>query len=443
MTSAPETIEDALARLARYHPKKIDLSLERIERLLAALGDPHKRLPPVIHVAGTNGKGSTVAFLKAMCEAAGERVHVYTSPHLVRFNERIVLGGDMVDDARLREAFARCEAANGDNPITFFEITTAAAFLLFSETPADRVILEVGLGGIVDATNVIEAPAVCVITPVSLDHQDFLGDDITQIAREKAGILKRGVRAIIAPQAPEAQHMIEAVANVVGAPLSVADRDFFAHREHDRLVFEEDSALLDLPLPALIGAHQITNAASAIAAARYLQLPDQAISQGLKTVSWPARLQRLTQGDLAELVQDLGGDLWLDGGHNEAAGHALSSALGELEEREERPLVLVSAFSKNKDSEAYFRYFVGMAAKVITTTFQGGRDGAASAHDTAEAARRAGLPAQTSADLISALHDACDDDLAPRVVICGSLYLAGQVLALNAGAGESVQSSVG
>ncbi|TGY89066.1 bifunctional folylpolyglutamate synthase/dihydrofolate synthase [Marinicauda algicola] len=438
---SPETIEAALARLARLHPKKIDLSLDRIERLLDALGRPQDRLPPVIHIAGTNGKGSTAAFLKAMFEAQGERVHVYTSPHLVRFNERITLAGESVGDAALREAFARCEAANDDNPITFFEITTAAAFLLFSETPADRLILETGLGGRVDATNVLPAPQVTVITPVSLDHREFLGDTVAAIAAEKAGIVKRGRPLVIGPQHDEALDAILARARAFAAPVYLWGQDFRAYPEHGRLVYEEEELLWDLPAPGLVGSHQTANAAVAIKAARLAGLSEEAARKGLPAARWPARLQRLTGGPLHEVAARHGAALWLDGGHNPAAAEVLAASLGELESAEERPLVLVCAFSANKDAEAFFSYFEGLASRVVAVTFSGGREGAKSAQETADAARAAGIPAQTAAGLVEAIHDACEDYDHPRILICGSLYLAGEVLAL--GTGESVTATPG
>ena len=430
---APESIENALERLGRLHPKKIDLSLDRIERLLHALGDPHLSLPPVIHIAGTNGKGSTAAFLKAMFEAAGERVHVYTSPHLVRFNERITLAGQIVDDARLADAFARCEAANGDALITFFEVTTAAAFLLFSETPAERLILETGLGGRVDATNVLIAPDVTVLTPVSLDHREFLGDTIEAIAAEKAGIVKRNRPVVVGPQMLEAEHVIVSVANAMGAPLYLWGQDFRAYPEHGRLVYEEEELLWDLPAPGLIGSHQIANAAVAIRAARLAGLDEEAAREGLPKARWPARLQRLTGGPLHQIAARHGAVLWLDGGHNPAAAEVLAASLGELESGEERPLVLISAFSINKDAAAFFAYFEGLASRVIAVTFAGGREGAQSAQSTADAARTAGIPAQTAAGLAEAVRDACEDYDHPRILICGSLYLAGEVLALGTG----------
>lgn len=438
--TAPESIDAALARLARHHPKKIDLSLDRMERLLEALGRPQDRLPPVIHVAGTNGKGSTAAFLKAIAEAAGDRVHVYTSPHLVRFNERIVLAGEIVDDARLKAAFDQVEAANGDAPITFFEATTAAAFLLFSETPADRLILEVGLGGRLDATNVV-TPQVCVITPVSLDHQAFLGDTVEAIAGEKAGIVKPGTPLIVGPQLSGARAVIGEAARRLGAPTKFWGEDFSAHPEHGRMVYEEEALLWDLPAPALAGAHQVVNAGVACAAARACGYGEDAAREGLKAARWPARLQRLTGGPLAEIALARGAELWLDGGHNPSAAEVLAAGLGQMDGASERPLVLISAFSINKDARAYFDYFTGLAARVIALTFAGGRDGAQSAQSVADAARAAQIPAQTAAGLKEALHDALEDYERPRIVICGSLYLAGEVLAL--GTGESVQTTPG
>ena len=436
-----ETIEAALQRLSRLHPKKIDLSLGRIERLLEALGRPQDRLPPVIHVAGTNGKGSTCAFLKAISEAAGERCHVYTSPHLVRFNERIVLAGEIVDDARLEDAFARCEAANGDHEITFFEITTAAAFLLFSETPADRLILETGLGGRVDATNILPAPQATVITPVSLDHQAFLGDSIELIAAEKAGIIKANVPVIVGPQTLEAEAVIRKAADRLSAPLTIWGQDFQAYTEHGRLVFEAEDELWDLNPPSLAGSHQIVNAGIAAATARACGYTPEDVSAGLETTRWPARLQRLTEGPLADIVKQGEGALWLDGGHNLSAAESLAASLGEMEAGRERPLVLVAAFSNNKDASGFLAYFEGLAARVIAIDFQGGREGAQSPGEVAEAARTAGLPAQTASSLTEAVRDAISDYPGGRIVICGSLYLAGEVLAMSEG--EAVQSTPG
>ncbi len=439
--STPETIDAALQRLARLHPKSIDLSLDRIEALLEKLDRPQDKLPPTIHLAGTNGKGSTAAFLRAIAEAAGETVHVYTSPHLVRFNERIVLAGEIVDDARIKAAFDKVEATNGDAPISFFEATTAAAFLLFAETPADRLILETGLGGRLDATNVLDAPQCTVITPVSLDHQGFLGDTVEQIAGEKAGIIKPGVPLILAPQRPGARAVIDRAALQLGAPVRAWGEDFRAYPERDRLTYEEEELLWDLPAPALPGPHQIVNAGVAIAVARTCGYGHDAVREGLKSVRWPARLQRLKSGKLAQLAAAKGAELWLDGGHNAAAGDALASSLGQMAGAGDRPLVLISAFSTNKDASAFLTYFTGLAARVIAIAFAGGREGSKSAQDVAAAARSVDIPAQTSAGIVEALHDALEDYEQPRIVICGSLYLAGEVLAMDDGA--TVQSTPG
>jgi dihydrofolate synthase/folylpolyglutamate synthase len=426
-----DALQPVLDRLARLHPKKIDLSLGRLEALLEALDRPQDKLPPVIHVAGTNGKGSVCANLKAMAEAAGETVHVYTSPHLVCFNERIVLAGEIVDDNRLIDAFTRCEAANGSAPITFFEITTAAAFLLFSETPADRLILEVGLGGRFDATNVVAKPQVSVITPVSLDHAEFLGNDIAGIAGEKAGILKKGVPAIIGPQKAEAEDRILAIANAIGTPARVWGRDYRAWSEQGRLVYEEENLLWDLPRPALEGEHQIINAGVAIAAARAVGFAEPAVRKGLESASWPARLQRLTEGPLVDAAGDA--EIWLDGGHNAAAGQALARAMADLEARAPRPLVLICAMSPNKDATAFLSPFAGLARRVQAIRFSGGRGGSQSPVDIASAAEASGLVAETNTDLYSAIADAMRDKPSPRILICGSLYLAGEMLGLNAG----------
>ena len=266
------SIESIVARLTALHPKRIDLSLERIWRILAALGHPERRLPPTIHVAGTNGKGSTIAFMRAILEAAGLRVHVYTSPHLVRFNERFRLGakgeGRLVSDQALGDALSECERVNAGAPITVFEITTAAALLLFARNPADVLLLEVGMGGRLDATNVVERPLVTVITPVSFDHAEHLGETLGKIATEKAGIFKPRVPAIVAAQPREALAAIEREAARVKAPIRVAGEDWTATEERGRLVYQDDADLLDLPAPKLFGRHQFENAGVAIAALR-------------------------------------------------------------------------------------------------------------------------------------------------------------------------------
>ena len=426
-----QALDDALERLARLHPQKIDLSLGRLQRLLATLGSPQDQLPPTIHVAGTNGKGSTCAILAEMARANGERVHVYTSPHLVNFNERIVLDSRPVDDRTLIEAFARCEAANFGEPITFFEITTAAAFLLFSEHPADRLILEVGLGGRFDATNVLAKPALSVITPISIDHQDFLGDDVENIAREKAGILKFGVPAVIGNQEASVADILLEEAQRVGAPTFVWGRDYRAYPQHGRLVYEDETRVWDMPSPGLIGPHQILNSGAAAACAAVLQWPDHAASDGVSKARWPGRLQAITGGPLGEIAREAHAELWLDGGHNTAAAAALSHALADMDEREDRPLVIIAGFSQNKDAKAWCEHFAGLARRLIAVEFSAGRGGSQPASKVAAASQAAGLKAETATGLIQAMKNAAREHPAPRILIGGSLYLAGEALALG------------
>jgi dihydrofolate synthase / folylpolyglutamate synthase len=438
--SAPRSgagpVDAILTRLLALHPKRIDLSLGRIERLLAALDHPERRLPPVIHVAGTNGKGSTVAFMRAILEAAGKHVHVYTSPNLVRINERFRIGhpggGKLVNDTELADALAECEAKNGDAPITVFEIETAAAFLLFSRNPADVLLLEVGLGGRLDATNVVERPLASVITRVSIDHRDFLGDTIEQIAGEKAGILKRDVPAVIGDQQREALAVIERQAARMRSPLLVAGENWTATEERGRLVYQDDNGLLDLPAPKLYGRHQFGNAGCAIAALRAgdLKLPASAFEAGMTRVDWPARMQRLSHGPLPALLP-ADSELWLDGGHNADGGRAIADALADLEERVPRPLVLVVGMLSTKDSEGFLRNFTGLARRVITVPIH--QDKAVPAAELATVAGNIGIPALSRDTVESALTVAGKLDLAPapRVLITGSLYLAGEVLAAN------------
>ncbi len=424
------------ARLLALHPKRIDLSLRRIERLLAALDHPERRLPPVIHVAGTNGKGSTVAFARAILEAAGRRVHVYTSPNLVRLNERFRLGqtggGILVDDAELAETLCECEAKNGGAQITVFEMETAAAFLLFSRHPADAALLEVGLGGRLDATNVVEQPLASVITRVSIDHREFLGDTIEQIAAEKAGILKRDVPAVVSSQAREALTVIERQAARLRAPLSIAGEEWTATEERGRLVYQDGDGLLDLPAPKLYGRHQFENAGAAIAALRVsgLKLSASAFEAGMTRVDWPARMQRLSQGRLAALLP-AEAELWLDGGHNADGGRAVAAALADLEERVSRPLVLIVGMLSTKDCAGFLKNFSGLARRVITVPIR--QDKAVAATALADIARDVAIPAIARDDLEGALDAAGKLDLAspPRILITGSLYLAGEVLAAN------------
>jgi dihydrofolate synthase/folylpolyglutamate synthase len=435
-TPGPAAVDAILTRLLALHPKRIDLSLDRIERLLAALDHPERRLPPLFHVAGTNGKGSTIAFMRAILEAAGKRVHVYTSPNLVRINERFRIGredgGILVGDAELADALAECEAKNGAAPITVFEIETVAAFLLFSRNPADVLLLEVGLGGRLDATNVVERPLASVITRVSVDHRDFLGDSLEQITAEKAGILKREVPAAIADQAREALAVIERQAARMRAPLSIAGENWTATEERGRLVYQDGDGLLDLPAPKLYGRHQFENAGTAIAALRLsgLKLPAAAFEAGMLRVEWPARMQRLSHGPLPALLPPES-ELWLDGGHNADGGRAIAGALADLEERVSRPLVLVVGMLSTKDSAGFLRNFSGLARRVIAVPIH--QDKAVPAAQLADIAGSVGIPALSRDTLESAVAVAGKLDLAPapRVLITGSLYLAGEVLAAN------------
>jgi dihydrofolate synthase / folylpolyglutamate synthase len=429
-------IDAVLARLLALHPKRIDLSLGRIERLLAALGHPERRLPPVIHVAGTNGKGSTIAFMRAALEAAGKSVHVYTSPNLVRLNERFRIGhkggGTLVGDDELGDALAECEIKNGGAPITVFEMETAAAFLLFSRHPADMALLEVGLGGRLDATNVVERPLATVITRVSLDHREFLGDTVEAIAAEKAGILKAHVPAAVTGQTREALAVIERQAARLKAPLKIAGEDWTSTEERGRLVYQDNDGLLDLPAPRLYGRHQYENAGAAVAALRSsgLKLAPGAFEAAMIRVDWPARMQRLSHGRLAELAP-ADSELWLDGGHNPDGGQAIAAALADLEERVSRPVVLIVGMLSTKDCAGFLKNFSGLARRVIAVPID--QDKTVPAAELADIAGRVGIPAVARDDIESAIDVAGKLDLhpAPRILITGSLYLAGEVLAAN------------
>jgi dihydrofolate synthase/folylpolyglutamate synthase len=432
---------DALiARFLALHPKTIDLSLGRIQRLLGQLGHPERRLPPVIHVAGTNGKGSTIAFMRAILESAGLAVHVYTSPHLVRFHERIRLGqlngGHYVSEERLVEAFRRCEAVNAGEQITVFEITTAAAILLFSEEPADVLLLEVGLGGQFDATNVIDHPAAAVVTPIGHDHAEYLGTTLEGIAHEKAGIFKRGCPAVIAPQDYlPADQTLRAEAERIGAsPIMVGMQDFSVHEESGRLVYQDEKGLLDLPRPRLVGRHQFVNAGTAIAALRaagFEQFETSAFEAGLTRADWPGRLQRIAKGRLPGLAPE-GSELWLDGGHNADGGRVLAAAMADQSERHDLPLVLIVGMLGTKDSDAFFRNFIGLAREVIAVPISG-QIAARPADEVASIAAGVGLTTSVQASVESALASLRDFvwERPPRILICGSLYLAGEVLAAN------------
>lgn len=421
-----------LSRLLLLHPKIIDLSLDRIDYILKRLGMPQKNLPPVIHVAGTNGKGSTVAFIRSILEAAGLKVHCYTSPHLVKFHERIYVAGSLISEDQLSQLLEECEKANGAAPITFFEITTAAAFLAFSRTPADYLILEVGLGGRLDATNVVEKPALSVITTIDYDHQQYLGDTLTAIAHEKAGILKPGVPAVIGPQPDEARTEIEKVAEIRRSPLNIANQDWQCFEQHGRLVFQDEAGLLDLNMPQLKGRHQVDNAGNAIAAIRLLgdsRISETHIEQGLKSVTWPARMQRLGPGTLLNHIPK-DAELWLDGGHNPSAGRVIARAFSDINDRHSRPLVLIWGMLNTKNAGDFIEPFAGLAQRVVTLTIPG-EPNAVPADQLAEIARSRELSAETAVNLEKALEQAALIRPAPRILICGSLYLAGHVLSMH------------
>jgi len=422
----------AIQRLRAHHPSLIDLSTGRVRRLLDALGNPERRLPPVIHVAGTNGKGSTIAYLRAIAEAAGLKTHVLTSPHLVRFAERIRIAGALMSDAALEELIDVVEAANDGQPISFFEIATVLALEAFARTPADLCLVEVGLGGRFDATNVFDAPAVSVITPVDYDHLELLGPELGKIAWEKAGILKSGRPAVCARQPLEAEAVIVGEAQAVGASLMLMGRDFDAWEERGRLLVQTSERLLDLPPPGLFGGHQFANAGLAVAAALAFRpdLPESAIVEGVAGASWPARFQRLTRGPLADLARARGSDLWLDGGHNPHAGRALAESASRLVDRDPRPLALVVGMFARKDAKGFFLPFAEMRPRVFVTTFDS--PNAASAEELAAAARAAGLDPIVVADVTAGVRAALSPEgPPPHLLVCGGLHFAGEVLAMS------------
>jgi dihydrofolate synthase/folylpolyglutamate synthase len=416
--------DTVMQRLSRLHPKLIDLSLGRIERLLARLGHPERRLPPVIHVAGTNGKGSVCAFLRAIGEAAGLRVHVYTSPHLVTFHERIRLAGNLVDDAALSEALEACERANGEDPITVFEIATAAALLLFADTPADLVVLEVGLGGRLDATNVVPHPAASAITAIAMDHMEFLGDTIEAIAFEKAGILKPGVPAATGQQDPRALGVIAARAEAVGATLAARGRDWTIAPTATGLRYEDRAGALDLPAPALAGIHQHDNAGIAVAAIRAWNDPRidaSAVAAGLARAQWPARLQRLTRGPLAAMLPP-GWSLILDGGHNPDAGRALGMHLAAVTDK---PWHVIVGMKKGKGTEGFLAPILPHAVSLWAVA-EPDQHLAQTPEAIVAASGGAARIGPRVTDALAAI--VAQADRPGRVLICGSLYLAGVVL---------------
>jgi len=414
-----------LDRMMALHPKVIDLVLDRVWRLLEALGNPQDRLPPVVHIAGTNGKGSTQAYIRAGLEGAGHRVHAYTSPHLTRFHERIRLAGELISEPALTEVLDECLAANGDAPITYFEITTCAALLAFSRVPADYTLLEVGLGGRLDATNVVARPALTIITPVSIDHTSFLGETVEAIAGAKAGILKRGVPCVVGPQTEAGLAVIEARAEAVGAPLLVHGQHWHAWEERGRLIFQDENGLLDLTRPALPGAHQIENAAAAVAALRVLVQGEQAAERAMTDVFWPARMQRLRRGPLAEAAPQA--ELWLDGGHNASAGEALARHLAGLAAR---PTWLICGMLNTKDVRGYLRPMSGQVEGLYAVSIPE-EVNTLPASATAAAARGVGMAAEEADSVDAALAGIVARDPTARILLGGSLYLAGQILREN------------
>lgn len=419
-----QTSSDALLeRMMTLHPKIIDLTLDRVTRLLAALGHPERALPPVIHLAGTNGKGSTQAMIRAGLEAAGLRVHAYTSPHLARFHERIRLAGALIGEEALSTLLDECITANGPDAITFFEATTCAAMLAFSRVPADYLLLEVGLGGRLDATNVVDKPALTIITPVSLDHQQYLGDTLALIAGEKAGIIKPGVPCIVGPQDSEGLAVIEACAARLGAPLHVHGQHWHCFEDRGRMVFQDENGLLDLPMPNLPGPHQLQNAGAALMALRLLGRGDA--EAAVTRATWPARMQRLRSGPLVEAAP--GVELWLDGGHNPAGGKAVAATLAALPKR---PTHLICGMLNTKDIGGFLRPLAAEAASLYAVSIPG-EAATLPARATCDAARAAGMHAVEAGSVMAALQAIARAEPAARVLICGSLYLAGQVLREN------------
>jgi len=432
------SLDEVIARLSALHPNRIDLSLDRMHRLLEQLDHPERKVPPVIHVAGTNGKGSTVAYLRAMLEAAGLRVHAYTSPYLVRINESFRLGrpggGVLVNDDELLAAFDDCERINAGAPLTFFEAKTAVAFGLFARHPADVLLLEVGLGGRLDSTNVIEAPLASVITSISMDHTEFLGDSLQAIAGEKAAIIKRGVPVISADQPREVMAVIEQQARRMRAPLFAAGESWHVSVECGRLVYQDERGLMDLAAPKLFGRHQFDNAGLAIATLRAiasLKIRSAAFEAGIVSAEWLARMQRISSGQLIGLGPP-GCEIWLDGGHNAEGGRVVAAALGDLEERVSRPLVVIAGMMANKDAAAFLANFAGLTRHIMAVAIPD-QPNAMPPERLADAARALGMRVEISVGVEAALRTLAGlaYEIPPRILITGSLYLAGHVLALN------------
>ena len=418
------TSDALLERMMTLHPKVIDLTLDRVHRLLGLLDNPERAIPPAIHIAGTNGKGSTQAMIRAGLEQAGQKVHAYTSPHLARFHERIRLAGQLISEPALTALLDECVAKNGPDEITFFEITTCAAFLAFARTRADWTLLEVGLGGRLDATNVI-TPRLSIITPVSMDHESFLGDTITKIAGEKAGIIKRGIPVIIGPQHPDGLQLIESTAARLGAPILAYGQHWHVWEERGRLIYQDENGLLDLPLPNLPGPHQIQNAGAAITALRHLGYSEGACEAAVARAEWPARMQRLRHGPLVDLAPQV--ELWLDGGHNPAGGEAIAATLARMPAR---PTHLICGMLNTKDVTGYMRPLAPQVTRLHAVSIPGEKN-TLPAEATRDAALTAGITATTAPSVAEALAAITATDPQARVLICGSLYLAGSILREN------------
>ncbi|MDP2493521.1 folylpolyglutamate synthase/dihydrofolate synthase family protein [Shimia thalassica] len=420
-----QTSDAVLARMMALHPKIIDLTLDRVWRLLAALDNPQDQIPPVIHIAGTNGKGSTQAMIRAGLEGAGKSVHAYTSPHLARFHERIRLAGELITEAHLTDILDECYEKNGGIDITYFEITTCAAFLAFARSQADYTLMEVGLGGRLDATNVFAKPELTIITPVSIDHEQFLGNTLAKIAAEKAGIIKRGVPCIVGPQQDEAMDVIEATAQKLGAPLIAYGQHWHVYEERGRLIFQDERGLLDLPMPALLGEHQIMNAGAALAALRQLDMQEEAFEAAMTQAEWPARMQRMKTGALVNAAGKA--ELWLDGGHNAAAGEALAKVLSTLPQR---PTHMICGMLNTKDVTGYLRPLAAQADSLIGVSIPREAN-TLPAEETAKAAASVGLASSIADSVEDALATITANDPEARILICGSLYLAGHILRKN------------
>jgi len=416
-----------LDRLLSLHPKIIDLTLDRVTRLLKKLNNPEDKISQVVHIAGTNGKGSTQAFLRAAIESSGESAHVYTSPHLTRFHERIRVAGSLISENVLADILNECELANNGKPITFFEITTCAAFLIFSRIKADYTLLEVGLGGRLDATNILKKPKLTIITPISMDHVQFLGSTIEQIANEKAGIIKEGIPCIVGHQSKDAIDVIKKRAIELKSKLKIYGEHWQVYAKSDKLIFKDAMGFLELPLPKLIGQHQIENAGTAIAAMRELSIPDEACKESMKNVYWPARMQRLESGPLVKMANE--SEIWLDGGHNQAAGIAISNALEQLPKG--RTNILICGMLKTKDLKAFLNPLFNSAKFLYGIRIQG-EENSNSAETIVNQAREIGFSAFKTQKVSDAILQIIKAHPNSRIIICGSLFLAGKILQDNA-----------